>query len=373
MAAAGGEAIVMSPPRKAGGRAKVRAGVRKTSRRGPAGDRGKRTEPALREQVALMQAIIEQIPGAVFAKDREGRFTHANRGWSEMSGVAAQRAIGRTVHDLYPAEAAKRFAGEDARLIARGADAPPVESVHEGPRPNQFRIVHKAVLSGADGAVRGIVCTSTDISELKRVEAELANQAKFTNDLIDSVPVALSMRDSDGRYLFVNRTWEKWFGSAREDVVGTRVQERVDADEAARILALDRAALEHGPGAVTEANDFELRGRRYTQTRTVMTDERGKVLGVLVASMDATERHAQEQQLRDQMVLTNALIDENPSPMYLKDRRGRYVTVNDAWLKMVGVTRERAIGRNVLELFPEKESERYHAEDMRPRPARAGA
>src|SRR6185503_2778499 len=98
---------------------------------------------------------------------------------------------------------------------------------------------------------------------------------------------------------------------------------------------------------------------------SVMNDAQGRPIGVLVASLDITEQRAQEERLRDQMLLTRAVIDENPNAMYLKDTQGRYVTVNDAWLKMVGLTREQAIGRNVLELFPEKESERYHAEDLR--------
>src|SRR2546425_2700242 len=99
-------------------------------------------------------------------------------------------------------------------------------------------------------------------------------------------------------------------------------------------------------------------------TRRALFDSSGKALGVVSAGIDMTERRAMEQKLRDQMALTRALIDENPNAMYLKDTEGRYVTVNDAWLEMVGVTRERAIGRNVMELFPEQESERYHAQDM---------
>jgi PAS domain S-box-containing protein len=332
----------------------------------------KEREKELVAQKALTQAIIEQIPGAVFMKDREGRFTLANRGWSAMSGIPAERAIGRTVHDLYPAENAKRFAAEDEKLLAQGAGAPPVEAVHEGPRQGQFRIVRKALLSGPDGSVQGLVCTSTDITEIKRAESELANQAKFTNDVFDSLPLALAMRDGDGRYLFVNRTWEKNFGARREDVVGNTVHQRLTKAEADEVLALDRAALGRGPGAPLELSEFSLRGRHYLQTRTVMVDSQGAVRGVLAASLDVTEKHQVEQalaqereRLGDQIALTRSLIDENPSAMYLKDLQGRYVTVNDAWLKMVGVTRERAIGRNVLELFPEKESERYHAEDMR--------
>src|SRR5262249_27183963 len=113
-------------------------------------------------------------------------------------------------------------------------------------------------------------------------------------------------------------------------------------------------------------------GRHFLQTRTVMVDSQGATRGVLVASLDVTEKHQAEQALaqeqervRDQIVLTRQVIDESPSAMYLKDRQGRYVTVNDAWLKMVGVTRERAIGHSVLDLFREKESDGYQAEDMR--------
>lgn len=200
---------------------------------------------------------------------------------------------------------------------------------------------------------------------VNRLGEALRNQEKFTDDLLDSVPVALSLRDASGRYLFVNRAWEQWFGSRRDQVLGNRVQDRFSAEVAERVLELDRAAIDRGPGALAEMTDFEFNGRRYTQTRSVMADAQGRVVGLLTATLDTTERRRQEQQLRDQMVLTRALIDENPNAMYLKDTQARYVTVNDAWLRMVGLTREQAIGRDVREIFGDAESERYYAEDMR--------
>ena len=86
-----------------------------------------------------------------------------------MSGVPAEQAMGRTVHELYPPELAERFAREDEALMARGAAAPLMESVHQGPRAGQHRIVRKAVLSKGE-EVLGLVCSSTDISALKRLE-----------------------------------------------------------------------------------------------------------------------------------------------------------------------------------------------------------
>ncbi|MEW6688329.1 MAG: PAS domain S-box protein [Pseudomonadota bacterium] len=132
-------------------------------------------EEALRNQMALTETIVTQAPNAIFAKDRAGRFTLANRGWSEMSGVPAGEALGRTVHDIYPAALAQRFAEEDEKLLAQGASAAPIEALHQGPRPGQYRIVRKAVLS-RDGEVLGLVCSSTDISELKRMEQALARE-----------------------------------------------------------------------------------------------------------------------------------------------------------------------------------------------------
>src|SRR5258706_6746647 len=208
--------------------------------------------------------------------------------------------------------------------------------------------------------------------ERRRREQSALTQANFTSDVFDSLPLALAMRDGDGKYLFVNRTWERSFGARREDVVGTTLHQRLTRKEADDVLSLDRAALARGPGAPLELSEFSLRGRHYLQTRTVMVDSQGTVRGVMTASLDVSEKFEIEQalvqereRLRDQVVLTSALIDENPNAMYLKDTQGRYVTVNDAWLAMVGVTREHAIGHNVLELFPEEESKRYHAEDMR--------
>ena len=68
-----------------------------------------------------------------------------NQSWSEMSGLAAERAIGKTVHEIYPPAQAKGMAEEDAKLMALGADASPIEAVHQGPRPGQWRIVKKTV------------------------------------------------------------------------------------------------------------------------------------------------------------------------------------------------------------------------------------
>jgi len=143
----------------------------------------------------------------------------------------------------------------------------------------------------------GVVLTRRAIRAFDAEARRALDQAKFATDVFDSVPVALSMRDVQGRYVFVNRTWEKYYGIQRDKAVGTSPRDRASPAEAEALLALDRAAIAAGPGKPTPPADFTLGERRYLQTRTAMADSRGKLLGVLTASIDTTERKKMEQAL----------------------------------------------------------------------------
>jgi PAS domain S-box-containing protein len=122
---------------------------------------------------------------------------------------------------------------------------------------------------------------------------------KFVNDLIDSVPMALSVRGIDGRYTLVNRKWEQYYGITRQRAVGAVAREvlGITQEESAPREALDRAALERGPDNPLETPDFRYRGRRYASRRTAMTDARGRPSGVVVATVDVTEQRAIEEAL----------------------------------------------------------------------------
>ena len=61
--------------------------------------------------------------------------------------------------------------------------------------------------------VRRFITSYQDIGPFIEQEERLREQAKFQADVFDSLPVALAMRDLEGRYLLVNRAWEKFTGA----------------------------------------------------------------------------------------------------------------------------------------------------------------
>jgi PAS domain S-box-containing protein len=195
-------------------------------------------------------------------------------------------------------------------------------------------------LAGADGRTLRHISSFIDISERKLQEIELSDRVKFIHDLFDSVPLALALRDAAGRYLFVNDTWERHAGTVRENVIGKRLHDHVPAAEADKLIALDRAALERGPHAPGKPEELTLNGKRYLQTRTVMTDARGRGIGVLVASLDTTERYAMEQALARERERLALLVRATKAGFTDWDLATGQTVYSDRFREMLGYPRD---------------------------------
>ena len=84
----------------------------------------------------------------------------------------------------------------------------------------------------AAGRIRRFITSFQDISAYRATADALRDQLKFSADVFDAIPIGLAMRDLEGRYVFVNRTWEKYTGASREDVIGKTVRDRAPKEEA---------------------------------------------------------------------------------------------------------------------------------------------
>ncbi|HEY3277902.1 MAG TPA: PocR ligand-binding domain-containing protein, partial [Syntrophorhabdaceae bacterium] len=70
-----------------------------------------------------------------------------------------------------------------------------------------------------------------------------------------------------------------------------------------------------------------------------------------------------EELLENQVRLVTTLLDTVPSPIYYKNRSGRFLGCNRAFEEFRGMARKRIIGRTVRELDPTKEADKYEEMD----------
>jgi len=138
-----------------------------------------RTAELERSRNAL-QAIIENVPAAIYVKDLEGRYLRHNALLASVLGHAGESLVGKCDSDLLDRANAERMAVEDRRVSTQGQV---LRAEHRMPgadgemRTFQTHVFPLHDSSGRPDAIGGI---SLDISDLKRAQhtAESATRAK---------------------------------------------------------------------------------------------------------------------------------------------------------------------------------------------------
>lgn len=130
-------------------------------------------EAALAESNALLRAVSDSTPDAIFVKDISGRMIFANPAKLRLLAREKENVIGYRNADLYPDQTdAERVSLEDQSVIESGK--PRVFETTTN-FPGGVRTLHstKAPWLNARGEIMGLVGISTDITDRKRMEDTL--------------------------------------------------------------------------------------------------------------------------------------------------------------------------------------------------------
>jgi len=116
--------------------------------------------------------VLETLNQGVIISDEDRRIIFANSMFLEMGKMSAANILGRSVMDLYPADEASQL----QEFIARRQTQGQAQYEFYIPQSDGGRIpveVTARLVHGGDGRPYGII-TATDISDQKRIQAELS-------------------------------------------------------------------------------------------------------------------------------------------------------------------------------------------------------
>jgi len=183
----------------------------------------RKQEEALREQINLTRDLIRALPNPLFLKDDQFRFVDVNPAWEKVSAVPAERAIGRTIPEVYPPEYAGEFLAQDRALLAEPGGANSIEvSIPGRHGPRQY-ILTKRLLKREDGSLRGMVGSMTDITRLKRAEQVMRESEERVRFWLENIPIPIAIYDPEGAVQFLNSAFVATFGWSLEEMRGQRM------------------------------------------------------------------------------------------------------------------------------------------------------
>ncbi|MCS6858937.1 MAG: PAS domain S-box protein [Abditibacteriales bacterium] len=264
----------------------------------------KQAEQARREAEAVYHSLVESLPQCIFRKDVEGRFTFGNSRFCASLGKALEEIIGKTDFDFYPAELARKYRADDLTVMQSGE---PVDTIEEHQPPGGEKIyVHviKTPLRDSEGKVIGIQGIFWDVTAKKRAEDALAAEKELLAVTLRSIGDGVIATDTQGNIVLMNRVAEQLTGWQQKDAIGKPLHEvfsiihektRRRCDDPVTTVLRNGGAVELTSNAVLVAQD---RTERFIAINGApLRDRDSRIIGVVVAFNDVTEKRKMEAEL----------------------------------------------------------------------------
>ncbi len=303
----------------------------------------------LAEERAYNRGLIEASVDGLVTVDEAMLITDVNETMCRMAGRTRNQIIGSS----FPTYFSERdLAAEGVHLTFKEGSVTnyvlTLQAVKGQKVPVSF---NAAVFKDASGKVRGIFASARDITEQKKLEAQLQASQFYTRSLIESNIDALMTTDPVGIITDVNQQMEALTGHTREELIGSPFKnfftEPQRAEEGIKIVVRE--------GRVT---NYELTARSKQGKKTVVSynaatfaDRDRKLSGVFAAARDITEQKKLEQQLRDSQAYNRGLIEASVDGLITVDPEGIISDVNDRMCQMSGYTRGELIGTPFSDYF----------------------
>ncbi len=257
-------------------------------------------EIALKESEARLDGFFAAAPVGMAIFDNQHRYLKVNHTIADWNGIAVEDHVGKKLDDIFPAFEHSRNV-DFGRILEIGEAVLDMEIVATLPsRPDEemsWIVSRFPILDTARKSV-GLGTVVTDVTQLKRAEAALAEREKQTRLVLDNLPVLIAYIDTDQRYRLVNRTCAEWYGMAQDDIIGKRVAE-INADRykhfeptIKRVLAGESLTFEQ------EILYPDSTSRTIHSSHIPEFDPAGNVIGYFSLTEDVTDRKQIEAEVR---------------------------------------------------------------------------
>jgi len=386
----------------------------------------KKSEKAFQETQRSLEAVVETAPSLIVLTDADGRIILFNRACEELTGYKREEVLGKTIPELFlPPEwvpvVQKRFANPYSPELRAPHENPWLTKSGEErliewcctalPSPKDGRpcILGTGIditerkqgedaLRKSEERAKLVAQENAIVAEIGRITSSTLNieevYERFAGEmhkLIDFDRLAVNIIDPEERTFAVPYVSGSQVPDRRtEDVIplaGTGTEEIMRTRSSLFILDKDwESAISRCPGLspifkagfqsvmmvpLISKNDVigvlniqSTRLNAYTETDLRIAERIGiQISGAIANAHLFAEHRRTETILQEQLGFLQVLIDTIPSPIFYKDRDGKFLGCNKAWEQMNGLKREQMMGKTVYDVAPPELAAIYRARD----------
>lgn len=190
--------------------------------------------------LGYLDGLLNNSGGVMYVKDAaESRFVLVNRELARLVGLPISQIIGKTSHDIFPAELADSHRVNDLLVLSDGVSRTAREFATRTDGAVREFISHKFALldpTGRPYAVGGISTDVTDLVSERRatLRAQYESEARFRT-VFEHAPIGQIFSEVGGSVTEVNDPLAAMLGYQPQEMLGRQISDFAEPEEMRRI------------------------------------------------------------------------------------------------------------------------------------------
>jgi PAS domain S-box-containing protein len=294
----------------------------------------------LTEAYALEEALWDGT-----GRPHDFRFLEVNAAWERMMGLRREAVLGRTIRELFPANA-ERWCELCARVVSTGEASRLVDRDSAGDR--EFEVT---LFRPFDGSV---ACVFFDSTPRARAERELRESEEKYRRIVEATHEGVWLIDAEERTTFVNRRVEEILGYLPGEMLGRSLFSFLPEEALADV----GRRLEHHRQGVSETFERKFRRKDGSVVWTLLSTSPlpaldGSYSGALAMVTDISQIKSAEAEREEAQELFQILAGASSEGIAVSEA-GVVIACNGRLEEMHGYAHGELAGRRLEELIAEE-------------------
>jgi PAS domain S-box-containing protein len=312
----------------------------------------------------VYEAIFSEMSDAVFLIDvgqTDGdyvfTFRRNNDSHRQRTGLSEDELRGQTPNELLGDEQGTAVTAKYRRCVEQAEPIQYEETLDLPGGITHWETNLTPIIE--NGQVTQIVGVARDISEQKEQEHKLQRMSRRFETVLETMSAAVFLKDTDGKYLMMNRACRELFGVEDEEVLGLTDSDIFPQEVASQARADDRRVIEDGEEIELEETVPTSTGETIRLTRkSPVYDDDGEITALCGVSTDITGQKEREQKFQRLKERFELAVEGANLGVWDWDLRTDDVEYNEQWARMLGHSPE-DVGSKL-----EEWEKRVHPDDL---------
>ena len=201
----------------------------------------------------------------------------------------------------------------------------------------------------------------------RRKEYELKQEQNLFRSLLENIPDAVYFKDLRSRFIKVNEAMASNYGYDQESILGKSDADLFTEEHAQPAYEDEQNIIRTGEPIVgkQEKETFDDGTIKWVSTTKLpLRDEHDHIIGTMGISRNITDLKIAEQKLASESTLLKTIIDHALAGIFVKDRQGKYLLVNQRHANYLGEKDADAVkGKSIQDYFDPQMAKTIAEED----------